>query len=327
MIFYIVLGISAFLFSLLGTRIAIATLRERQVPLATPSHHIAPTPRGGGIVVVFSLLICLAQLDLEYSIMFSLLMLTAFSLLGDLMRVPQSARLIAQAFAVAIPLSAMPLHIAPDFIPMWTTKLCIGVLWVWFINLFKFMDGIDGLTSTVMIGIGGGLCLLVALTEHFPDPIFTYGLVLVCAASGFLWWNWQPAQIFLGEVGSTPLGLFCFYLLLLAADSGYAFSAAILPAYYVCDGTITILRRLWKRKKIWGVHNDYYYQRAVRAGRSHASVARYVFGINLLLTMLAIFSALNPETGMINLATAYATVFILLGFFAHTPHDPEHELL
>jgi UDP-N-acetylmuramyl pentapeptide phosphotransferase/UDP-N-acetylglucosamine-1-phosphate transferase len=327
MIFYIVLGISAFLFSLLGTRIAIATLRERQVPLAAPSNHIAPTPRGGGIVVVFSLLICLAQLDVGYSIMFSLLMLTAFSLLGDLMRVPQSARLIAQAFAVCIPLSAMPLHIAPDFIPMWATKLCIGVLWVWFINLFKFMDGIDGLTSAVMIGIGGGLCLLVALTGRFPDPLLTYGLVLVCAASGFLWWNWHPAKIFLGEVGSTPLGLFCFYLLLLAADSGYAFSAAILPAYYFCDGTITILRRLWKRKKIWGVHNDYYYKRAVRAGRSHASVARYVFGINILLTMLAIFSALNPETGLINLATAYATVFILLGFFAHTPHDPDHELL
>jgi UDP-N-acetylmuramyl pentapeptide phosphotransferase/UDP-N-acetylglucosamine-1-phosphate transferase len=259
--------------------------------------------------------------------MFAMLMLTAIALLGDLIRLPQSVRLLSQAVAVAITLSAMPLHIAPDNLPMWVSKLVIGIIWVWFINLFKFMDGIDGLTSTVMSGLGLGLCLLVTITGHFPEPLFTYGLILAASAGGFIWWNWHPAKIFMGEVGTTPIGFLCFYLLLLAADSGYAFSAIILPAYYLCDGSITILRRLYKGKKIWGIHNDYYYQRAVRAGRSHDAVCRYVFGINILLTMLAIFSALNPETGLTNLATAYATVFILLGFFAHTPHDPENEPL
>ena len=327
MTFYIVLGISAFLFTLLGTRITILAIRNRQLALGRTSKHISPTPRGGGVVVVFALIICLAQADFNYGIMFSMLMLTAVSLLGDLIDISQMTRLVAQLVAVSIPLTMMPLPILEGLLPLWLAKVLIALLWVWFINLFKFMDGIDGLTSTVMIGIGSGLCLLVAISGKFPDPIFTYGLILSCTATGFLWWNWQPAKIFMGEVGSTPIGFLCFYLLLLTADSGYAFPAAILPAYYVCDGTITILRRIYKRKKIWGMQNDYYYQRALRSGRRHDSVVGYIFGINLLLIMLAILSALNPEMGMVNMATAYATVFILLGFFAHIPHDPRYEPL
>ena len=327
MTFYIVLGISAFLFALLGTRITILAIRNRQLTLGRRSHHISPTPRGGGIVVVFALIICLAQVDFNYGIMFSMLILTAIALLGDLVPISQLARLVVQIAAVTVPLSIMPLPVLEGFMPLWLAKTFVGLLWVWFINLFKFMDGIDGLTSTVMIGIGIGLCLLVAIAGQFPSPIFTYGLVLASTASGFIWWNWHPAKIYLGEVGSTPIGFLCFYFLLLAADSGYAIPAAILPAYYVCDGSITILRRAYKRKKIWGMNNDYYYQRALRSGRTHSSVVSYIFGINLLLIMLAILSALNPETGVINLATAYATVFILLGFFAHIPHDPDHEPL
>ena len=327
MTFYIVLGISAFLFALLGTRITILAVRGRQ-PALTQSRHIAPTPRGGGIVVVFTLIICLAQVDFNYGVMFSMLMLAAVSLLGDMVKLSQTTRLFSQAIAVGVPLSAMNLPLLDSIMPLWLARVLVGALWIWFINLFKFMDGIDGLTSAVMIGLGFGLCLLVAIAGQFPeDALFTYGLILSCTAAGFIWWNWHPAKIYLGEVGTTPIGFLSFYLLLLAVDSGYAVSAAILPAYYLCDGTITILRRLYKRKKIWGVHNDYYYQRALRSGRRHDSVVSYVFGINLLLIMLAILSLLNPETGLINLATAYATVFILLGFFAHIPHDPDAEPL
>lgn len=326
MTFTIILGFSAFLFSLLGTRLMILALRGKHIMLDTPnarSNHIAPTPRGGGLAVVFTLIICLVQTDFSYGILFSLLALTAISLLDDLLNLPALVRLIVQIIAVAIPLSVMP-PIISEFLPPWLDKLIIGLCWVWFINLFNFMDGIDGISGTQMVSLGLGLCLLIVFTDNFPNDLFIYGMILAAAAAGFLWWNWHPAKIFLGDVGSIPIGFLCFYLLLLAATSGYAAAAIILPAYYISDSTITLLRRLKKRKKIWVAHSEHYYQRAVRGGRSHASVSRYVFGINLLLIMLATLSTLNPQMAYIYIITAYAIVSMLLGFFAKR-HDPEIE--
>ncbi len=157
------------------------------------------------------------------------------------------------------------------------------------------MDGIDGISATEMIGIGIGLCLLAVIDGTFPNPLSVYGLIVAAAGCGFLWWNWHPAKITLGEAGSIPIGFLTGYLLLLAATSGYAYPAAILPAYYLADGTITLFKRLYQGKKIWQAHSEHYYQRAVRNGRRHDAVARYVFGINLLLILLATLSALDPE--------------------------------
>ena len=107
-------------------------------------------------------------------------------------------------------------------------------------------------------------------------------------------------------------------MLLLALQQGFIYAALILPAYYLSDGGITLLRRLWQGKKIWQAHSEHYYQRAVRNGRSHASVARYIFGINLLLIMLSTLSAFQPEVAIFHVSMAYLAVFMLLGFFAHT---------
>ena len=192
------------------------------------------------------------------------------------------------------------------------------------INLFNFMDGIDGLAATEMIGVGIGFCLLSAFAGvTFPHALFAYNLILAAAGCGFLWWNWHPAKIFLGDVGSIPIGFLLGYLLLLAANSGYLFAALILPAYYLSDGTITLARRLWQGKKIWVAHSEHYYQQAVRRGRRHDTVTRYIFGLNILLVFLATLAVINPRIAVIHLAVAYLAVFMLLGFFAHAPH---HEL-
>ncbi|NDG04451.1 MAG: hypothetical protein EB121_03770, partial [Alphaproteobacteria bacterium] len=141
MTFYITLGIAAFLFVLLGTRIFILAVRDRQIfPANAHSKHIARTPGGGGIVIVFTLIICLAQVDFNYSSIFSMLMLAAISLLADQISIPRISKIFAQAIAVSIPLSAMDASVLPHFIPIWLSKTLIGILWIWFINLFKFMD-------------------------------------------------------------------------------------------------------------------------------------------------------------------------------------------
>lgn len=315
-----ILTLSCFLITLIGTKLMILALRKRTVLVDIPnlrSNHKIPTPKGGGLAVVMALVICLLVADANFSIVLSLLLLAAISLLDDLISVPVLIRFLVQIIAVAIPLSGLSAPVFSDLLPIWVDRGIAALLWIWFINLFNFMDGIDGLAGIEMFCIGFGLCLPAVLVGTFPDSLSVYGLLALTAAAGFLWWNWHPAKIFLGDVGSIPIGFFLGYLLLLAFQHGYFYCAAILPAYYLSDGGITLLRRLRRGEKIWVAHSEHYYQKAVRSGRSHATVTRYIFGLNLLLVMLSALSVLDPALASIHLAIAYLAVFMLLGFFAH----------
>jgi len=327
--FYTVLALSVFLISLLGTRLTVVALRKRAAFLDRPtlrSNHQAPTPRGGGIAVVMALIIGLLIADINYAIIIAMFLLAAISLLDDLIGVPPLVRLLVQVLAVSMPLAMVHAPIWGGLLPVWLDKGATAFLWIWIINLFNFMDGIDGLSASEMIGIGIGFCLLSVFAGTFPQALFAYSLILVAAGCGFLWWNWHPAKIFLGDVGSIPVGFLVGYLLLLAATSGYVFAALILPAYYFSDGTLTLARRLCQGKKVWVAHSEHYYQKAVRRGRRHDAVARHIFGINILLILLATLSVIDPQLAVLYLSVAYMAVFMLLGFFAHiTPH-PHHEI-
>lgn len=325
MTFYIVLALSSFLISLLGTRLMILGLRKRTVLLDIPnlrSNHAKPVPKGGGIAVVMALVICLLGADLRYDIVLSLLLLAAVSLLDDLIGVPVLVRLAVQIVAVALPLSAVPTPIFADFLPSWLDKGIAAVLWLWFINLFNFMDGIDGISATEMICIGVGLSVPAIFAGTFPDTLSVHGLIVAAAACGFLWWNWHPARIFLGDVGSVPIGFLLGYLLFTAVGQGYGYAAFILPAYYLSDGTLTLAKRLWRRQKIWVAHSEHYYQQAVRNGLSHEATVRRIFGVNLLLVLLATLSTFDKDIAVFYTALAYLTVFMLLGFFAHYRPSP-----
>jgi len=328
MTFYIVLSLSAFLISLLGTRLTIVALRKKVVPFDPASlrpNYQKPPPAGGGIAVVMGLIICLLVADINYAIILATFMLAAVSLLDDLIRVPLFIRVLVQTLAVLIALSVMNTPVFAGMLSPWMDKAVTAILWVWFINLFNLMDGIDGISATEMIGIGMGLCLITVMTDTFPNALSTYSLIIVAAGSGFLWWNWHPAKILLGEAGSIPIGFLLGYLLILAATSGYPYAAAILPAFHVADATITVLRRLYNGKKLFAAHTDHYYQKAVRSGRRHDSVARYVFGINFLLIFQATFSVIDPALAIFYVALAYASVFMMLGYFDHNAHDPDYE--
>jgi UDP-N-acetylmuramyl pentapeptide phosphotransferase/UDP-N-acetylglucosamine-1-phosphate transferase len=320
MTFYVILALSAFMISLLGTRLTILALRKRTYLIDIPnarSNHTTPTPKGGGIAVVFGMIICLLIADVSYGIMLALLMLAAISLLDDLIDVPAWIRFLVQILAVAVPLSLLNVPVFDEWLPSWLDKLIAGLLWVWFINAYNFMDGIDGISPTEMICISLGFCLISTFTNTFPDPLSTYSLIVYAAGAGFLWWNWHPAKIFLGDVGSVPIGFLLGYLLLLAHLQGYSYAAMILPAYYVSDSGITLIKRLIAGKKIWQAHSEHYYQRAVRKGMRHDTVVKFIFGLNLLLILLAVIATINPEIAIFELAMAYMSVFMVLGFFAY----------
>ncbi len=328
MTFYIILSLSAFLLSLLGTRLTILALRKKQVPL-TPleiqQKKMQPAPTGGGVAVVMTMIICLLVADIDYGIVLSLFLLAALSLLDDLIGVVGPIRLLVQVLAVLIALGVVDTPVFGGMLPLWLDKGIVVVMWVWVINMFHFMDGIDGITPTEMICIGLGLCVLTIISDTFPTQLSTYSLVLFAAGWGFMWWNWYPAKIRLGDVGTVPIGFFVGYLLLLAINAGYGYAAAILPAYYISDTALTMIYRASKGKRMLARHSEYYYRKAVSKGRRHDTVARYVFGVNLLLILLATFSVINPELAAFFTGLAYMAVFMILGFFAYTPHNPNHE--
>ncbi len=145
------------------------------------------------------------------------------------------------------------------------------------------------------------------------SPAFViYGLALLAGALGFLWWNWHPARIFLGDVGSVPLGFLIGWLLLVLAKNGHWQAALILPLYYLADATITLIRRALRGEKVWQAHREHFYQQAVRRGLSHADVVRHVLALNLVLVLLAV--AATWGWGWVSLIGAVIAVSWLLFF-------------
>ena len=208
---------------------------------------------------------------------------------------PAVARLSAQAAAVGAGLFALPGDgaVFQGVLPTSLDMALSGIIWLWFVNLFNFMDGIDGIAGSQTATAGLGLFILAIIFSEAAD-LSPYGLALTAVALGFLPWNWQPARIFLGDVGSIPLGYAVGWLLLALADFGLWQAALQLVLYFFADATFTLLRRLIRGKVIWHAHHEHYYQYAVEAGRSHTHVVVVVTTVNLLLVGLALATTLSP---------------------------------
>ncbi len=262
------------------------------------SSHTAPTPRGGGVALLF--VVCgawvLATAWLGSAppafgaVMVGTALLAVISWLDDVKGgMPVAARLAVQAVAVALALATFQDAglVFQGVLPPLLDRLVSALLWLWFINLFNFMDGIDGISGVETVSLGGGLAL-VAWLAGFAAAYVALPALLAAAALGFLVWNWQPARIFLGDVGSVPLGFLLGWLLLITAAQGQWLAVAILPLYYLADATITLARRLARGETVWRAHRGHFYQQAVRGGESHAEVAIKVLVCNGVLVGLAI---------------------------------------
>ncbi|NQW12057.1 MAG: glycosyltransferase family 4 protein [Alphaproteobacteria bacterium] len=302
------LTIAAIVFGLacIGTWIVAGVLTRRAV-LDQPNHrssHSVPIPRGGGIAIVGAVtagwfLAVLLGADpgtVSPIPMLCVVGLAIVSFMDDVRSLPAAPRLLAQAIAVAFGLWAFGGHGAfaaflPRAIDLALTALC----WLWFINLVNFMDGIDGITGTETISVTAGLVVL-ASAGAASTMLFGPSLALGAAAAGFLVWNWHPARVFIGDVGSVPLG-FALGLLLVAHASGDAgdgvalTQALILPLVYVVDASATLARRVARGEKPTEAHREHVYQRAVQAGLRPGAVCLRIAGANVILIALALFLA------------------------------------
>jgi UDP-N-acetylmuramyl pentapeptide phosphotransferase/UDP-N-acetylglucosamine-1-phosphate transferase len=322
------LVVLVFAASLAGTAGVVRVLRRRAI-LDHPtgrSSHAEPTPRGAGLAVVPVLVAAWLVIGLgapggpwDIAIVCACALgLAALSWLDDLKGLPALLRLLGQAVAVAVVLAAAPGG-GPYFaglLPPALDVLAAGLLWLWFVNLFNFMDGIDGIAGTETACVGAGVALAAALAGlHGALPF--YGLTAAAAALGFLWWNWQPARIFLGDVGSVPLGFLLGWLLLDLAARGEWAAALILPLYYLTDATVTLVHRAWRGERVWRAHREHYYQRAAQRGLSHGAVVRAVLAANVILAALAALAALGWAWQA--MAVACAVVAALLYYLEAVP--------
>ena len=171
--------------------------------------------------------------------------------------------------------------------PLWLERGLLLLAGLWFVNLVNFMDGLDLMTAAEIVPITGALVLLGWLGE-LPASTTIAAAALFGAMLGFAPFNRPVAKIFLGDVGSLPIGLLVGWCLLQLAWHQQFAAALLLPLYYLADATVTLLRRMARREPFWAAHRTHFYQRATDNGFSVWRVVSEVFVLNIVLAALAI---------------------------------------
>jgi len=293
------------------------------------SSHREPTPQGGGIAVVAAtLVIAWGTAALSASPQNDggqLLVLTAMTALlavvgaiDDVRSSPAAVRLALQCVAVCALIATFPkeLQILPH-VPWWIERAGLLLAGVWFVNLVNFMDGIDWMTVAEFVPVSGTLVLL-GLAGTLPMLPAVVAAALLGAILGFAPFNKPVARLFLGDVGSLPIGLLLGWLLLQLAGEGHVAAAVILPLYYVLDTTITLARRIIRGERFWQAHRSHFYQRATDNGFSVPAIVKRVVLVNLALAALALVSvaAHSMAASLIALVASVAIVAWLLLTFS-----------
>jgi UDP-N-acetylmuramyl pentapeptide phosphotransferase/UDP-N-acetylglucosamine-1-phosphate transferase len=275
--------------------------------LATPnarSSHRLPTPQGAGIAVIAATLVVAgavmacagsAALNIPVAVFAAALFIAVVGFADDLKSIPVVTRLLLQALAVAAIIFTAPaeIRIAPPC-PIWIERGLLLLAGLWFVNLVNFMDGLDWMTVAEIVPITGAMAVLGALGE-LPLPATLVAAALCGAMLGFAPFNRPVAKIFLGDVGSLPIGLLLGWCLLQLAYHQQFAAALLLPMYYLLDATVTLSRRLVRREPFWAAHRSHFYQRATDNGFTVSQVVGEVFALNIGLAALAAGSIMAPS--------------------------------
>lgn len=295
-------------------------------PNARSSHRV-PTPQGGGAAVIAAVITSVAVWASLFgavgeSPLFGIFAATVFlAFVGaydDLRTMPVMPRLLTQAAAVGIVLATLPaeFHLV-SALPLWAERLLLLVSGLWFVNLVNFMDGLDWMTVAEVVPVTGAL-VLFGLCSQLPFAPTIVALALGGAMIGFAPFNRPVAKLFLGDVGSLPIGLLMGWCLLELAGGGHLIAALLLPLYYLTDATLTLFRRLVNGEAIWVAHRSHFYQRATDNGFSVMQVACEVFTLNIALAALAAASIWmkGPMIQAITLVLGTGAVAIVLYRFS-----------
>lgn len=294
------------------------------VPNARSSHS-RPTPRGGGVAIVVAFLLVLGVafavgLDVSVEVFYALfgagLAIAFLGFLDDHGHIAARWRLLGH-FTAAIWVifwigGVPPLTLLTYEVDLgWLGYPLVALYLVWLLNLYNFMDGIDGIASVEAICVCGGGALLYVLAGHGSLAILP--LLLAAAVAGFLIWNFPPARIFMGDAGSGFLGLVLGVLSLQAAwaESSLLWGWLILLGVFIVDATFTLLRRLLRGDKVYEAHRSHAYQYASRHFGRHLPVTQAVTLINLFWLLPIAVWVVRGGDGFMGLLLAYAPLLLL----------------
>jgi len=281
---------------------------SRRAQLDVPnerSMHKVPVPRGGGLAVIFVIVSGMTLFvwgQMEYLfILLPTIALAMVSWFDDRMGLSARSRLFVHVLSALVASFALPYNstIFGGLLPFWADRAILVVGLTWFMNLYNFMDGIDGITGVESVSLAIGALLILYLVG-LGDPFLFITLALIAGACiGFLLLNWHPAKIFLGDVGSVPLGFLLGFILAKMFMQYHLWAAFILPLYYLADSGFTILKRALRKEKLWLAHRKHFYQRATQGLERHDHVVTRVFLANIALIGAAMIAVDNPLIGVI----------------------------
>jgi len=279
------------------------------------SSHLTPKPRGGGIAIIVTFYLFMFFLYLTGYIDKKLFLalipglgLSAISFVDDFRHISPSIRLAVQFIC-----SGSALYFIGGFDGLffenvrWLWFIIAVIGFVWFVNLYNFLDGSDGYASMETISVALILWYFTGLSIL---------LILCFIVGGFLYWNWPKAKIFMGDVGSTTIGfiLIVFGIYLHNNSELNIFFWLIVTSLFWFDATITLLRRILKREKLSQAHKNHMYQRVIIGGFSHLKTLLSGLGINILLFIICLAISSKIFTLMIGFILV-VVIFLIIYFY------------
>ena len=305
---------------------ALSRYRGRWALLDIPndrSLHTGATPRSGGLGILAGLLagyvVAANVLSLPGQgwVLVALLLTAGISFADDIWRLPPLLRFLvhlAVAVSLVFPagygLIALALPGMNWHAPAWLLEAFSVLFIIWMVNLYNFMDGMDGFAGGMACFGFATLALLGALAG---SPLYTLAALMVCtAAAGFLPFNFPPAKLFMGDVGSGSLGLLVAVFLLWADRAGlfHLWLGCVVFSPFILDATWTVIRRTLRGKKPWQAHREHFYQRLVGLGWGHRRTVLWSYALMLKCSLIAVlcfsFTAVYVQGIMLGLlAVAY----------------------
>ncbi len=264
----------------------------RRLPLDVPNQrslHERPVPRIGGIAIIAGVAAAVGAGLVPFGLaLAAALALGVFSFADDVHPLPTLVRFAAHLAAAA----GLVWYILTPIDPVELVVLVLGVAWI--TNLYNFMDGSDGLAAGMSIAGFGTYAIAAWLAGDPGLAVLCAALVGACAA--FLAFNSPPARVFLGDVGSIPLGFLAGGLGVIGwrNDAWPLWFPLLVFAPFIGDATVTLIRRLVRGERVWQAHREHYYQRMVRMGLGHAGTAIVAYAAMLLCALAALFGRNEP---------------------------------
>lgn len=314
------LALAAFLASAVLTRLMIPWLSGRGA-LAHENErtmHTGTVPKGGGLPLLIAALAVTALLagpsEIPAPLLTGLCLAAAVSWRDDVTPLPARIRLPVHLLAAAILIFSLPpaATVFQGWLPFWADRLLAVVALAWMMNLFNFMDGINGIAGVEAVFICLGY-VLIAFAIGGDVSLAPLAAGMLGASAGFLVWNLRAkAAVFMGDIGSVPLGYLTGAFMIDLAVRGLWASALILPAYFLTDATLTLLRRAAAGEKVWEAHKTHFYQRAAQAFGAHMPVVWRIAAANVSLLAAALWAIQFPLIGLGAGALVVALLLVML---------------